>query len=87
VSPLKHECRDLLFHVQEHRTSLPRISEMIESLDLNFIGFNLGQDALNKYGKRFPSDKSMTDLDSWNIFETENPDVFVGMYQFWVQKP
>lgn len=80
------ECRDLLFHVQEHRTSLPRIAEMLDSLELNFIGFNLGQDALNEYGKRFPNDKSMTDLDSWNIFETENPDVFVGMYQFWVQK-
>ena len=80
------ECRDLLFHVQEHRYTLPWIRAMLDSLGLNFIGFNLGQDVLDRYGKRFPSDQSMTDLDSWNIFETENPDVFAGMYQFWVQK-
>ncbi len=81
------ECRDLLFNVQEHRTSLPAISEMLASLGLNFIGFNnLGQDAVDRYGRRFPDDKAMTDLDSWHIFEAENADVFVGMYQFWVQK-
>lgn len=28
----------------------------------------------------------MTNLDSGSIFETENPDVFVGMYPFWVPK-
>jgi hypothetical protein len=28
----------------------------------------------------------MSDLSLWNIFEQENPDTFVGMYQFWVQK-
>ena len=80
------ECRDLLFHVQEHRYSLPQINEMLAALDLTLIGFNLRQDIPEKYGRRFPNDKSMTDLDSWNVFETENPDAFVGMYQFWVQK-
>jgi hypothetical protein len=28
----------------------------------------------------------MRDLDRWHAFETEKPDTFVGMYQFWVQK-
>jgi hypothetical protein len=27
----------------------------------------------------------MTDLDCWDNFERENPDTFVGMYQFWAQ--
>jgi len=27
----------------------------------------------------------MTDLESWHRFETANPDIFRGMYQFWVQ--
>ncbi len=59
---------------------------MLASLGLNFIGFNnLGRDSINRYGRRFPEDEAMTDLDSWHIFEAENPDVFVGMYQFWVQ--
>ena len=29
----------------------------------------------------------MTDLDSWHLFETEAPDTFASMYQFWVRKP
>ena len=60
---------------------------MLEALDLGFIGFNLKPDILKKYGERFPDDESMTDLDSWHVFESEHPAVFAGMYQFWVQKP
>src|SRR5436853_268897 len=26
-------------------------------------------------------------LDRWHAFETETPQAFVNMYQFWVQKP
>ena len=29
---------------------------------------------------------SMSDLDKWHAVETEYPDTFSGMYQFWVQK-
>jgi hypothetical protein len=28
----------------------------------------------------------MRDLDRWHALETEKPDTFAGMYQFWVQK-
>ena len=28
----------------------------------------------------------MTDLGQWHRFETENPDIFAGMYNFFVQK-
>ena len=38
------------------------------------------------YRRRFPDDQTMTDLSRWHIFETENPAIFVGMYQFWIQK-
>jgi hypothetical protein len=42
---------------------------------------------LEKYRTRFPSDTAMTNLALWHRFETENPDTFGGMYQFWMQKP
>jgi len=29
----------------------------------------------------------MTNLYFWDVFENENPDIFIGMYQFWAQKP
>ncbi len=38
------------------------------------------------YRAAFPDDAAMTDLESWHRFETANPDIFRGMYQFWVQK-
>ena len=81
------ECRDLLFHVQEHHYTLPQLKENVHQLGLTFIGFSLDADIMEQYQQRFPADQPKTDLDNWHIFETEHPDTFSGMYQFWVQKP
>jgi len=29
----------------------------------------------------------MTNLDHWHRFESENPDTFIDMYEFWIQTP
>lgn len=80
-------CRDLLFHCQEHLFVLPQIKEILEDLDLTFVGFTLESPAIaESYLARFPMDRQMVDLDSWDLFETENPETFKSMYQFWVQK-
>jgi SAM-dependent methyltransferase len=81
------ECRDLLFHVQEHFYTLPKLKVSLRELDLAFIGFSLDSDISKRYRERFPEDISQTDLDKWHAFELENPDTFKGMYQFWLQKP
>jgi SAM-dependent methyltransferase len=81
------ECRDLLFHVQEHHYTLPQLKENLLELDLAFLGFTLESDVSKRYRERFPEDISQTDLDKWHTFELENPDTFKGMYQFWLQKP
>jgi Flp pilus assembly protein TadD/SAM-dependent methyltransferase len=81
------ECRDLLFHVQEHRMTLPQIKAFLAAENLQFLGFELAEPLWLAYGARFPADAARTDLDSWHRFETENPRSFQGMYQFWVQKP
>jgi hypothetical protein len=39
------------------------------------------------YRLRFPDDPSGTNLRNWTRFEADNPKTFVGMYQFWIQKP
>jgi hypothetical protein len=80
------ECRDLLFHVQEHRHTLPQIAAFLSENDLAFLGFDLHPSVLQQYAARFPADRAMTDLSLWHIFEQENPGTFVGMYQFWTQK-
>ena len=81
------ECRDLLFHVQEHRFTLPQIAQFLNENGLVFLGFDLAPEIEEQYAKRFPEDEAATNLDLWNQFEQENPDMFLEMYQFWVQKP
>jgi 2-polyprenyl-3-methyl-5-hydroxy-6-metoxy-1,4-benzoquinol methylase len=76
-------CRDLLFHVQEHRFSLPQIEAMIGRLGLRFLGFEFPDSGgtLARYHQRF---RDPLDLKSWHRFESEFPDTFSRMYQFWV---
>ena len=81
------ECRDLLFHVQEHRLTLGQIESFVAECGLHFVGFELRPKVLLEYRARFPDDPSVTNLRNWALFEADNPDTFVGMYRFWVQKP
>jgi len=80
------ECRDLLFHVQEHTFALEQIAAFLGENELAFLGFDVAPDVAHRYALRFPEDAARTDLDNWNTLEQENPDIFIGMYQFWVQK-
>ena len=77
--------RDLIFHVQEHRFTIPEISKILNDLDLEFLGFT-NPSFKKKYLQSFPDDKKNLSLDNWNQFEINNPSAFVGMYQFWVRK-
>jgi SAM-dependent methyltransferase len=80
------ECRDLLFHVQERRLTIPEIKSFIAENGLRFIGFEFAPQVTQHYRRIFGGDRFMRDLDRWHRFEIEKPDTFVGMYQFWVQK-
>ncbi|MFP6731507.1 MAG: tetratricopeptide repeat protein [Alphaproteobacteria bacterium] len=56
-------CRDLLFHVQEHRFTLAEIERMLKELGLRFIGFELNNlEAVAAYGADYPDDPERTDL-------------------------
>lgn len=79
-------CRDLLFHVQEQRMTLPAIAAFLGSHDLTFLGFETDSATLAAYRRRFPGDPAATDLENWDAFENDNPDAFARMYVFWVQK-
>lgn len=80
-------CRDLLFHVQEHCLTLEAIETFLAEAGLTFIGFELDPAVQARYARRFPEDRPATNLANWSQFERENPDTFMEMYQFWVQKP
>jgi SAM-dependent methyltransferase/Tfp pilus assembly protein PilF len=79
-------CRDLLFHVQEHRMTLRQIGAFLAENGLTLLGFELDRHTLRRYRAAFPDDATMTDLACWDRFEAANPDTFTGMYQFWLQK-
>ena len=80
------ECRDLLFHSQECRMTIPQIKSFLAESDLRFIGFEFAPQILQHYRGLFGGDNFMRDLDRWHAFETARPDTFAGMYQFWIQK-
>jgi 2-polyprenyl-3-methyl-5-hydroxy-6-metoxy-1,4-benzoquinol methylase len=81
------ECRDLLFHPQEHRLTLPAIKAFLAANNLQFTGFVLPPAILRNFAMRFPEPAAMTDLDRWHTFESEAPDTFAGMYLFSLRKP
>jgi tetratricopeptide (TPR) repeat protein/2-polyprenyl-3-methyl-5-hydroxy-6-metoxy-1,4-benzoquinol methylase len=81
------ECRDLLFHVQEHRLTVGQIESFLVEFGLKFLGFDLARPVLNQYRARFSDDPSATNLRNWARFEADNPNTFIRMYQFWIQKP
>jgi tetratricopeptide (TPR) repeat protein/SAM-dependent methyltransferase len=82
-----NECRDLLFHVQEHRIDLREIKSFLAANDVQFAGFLLDAPKRHRFAARFPERASITDLECWLAFEAEAPDTFAGMYQFQVRKP
>jgi SAM-dependent methyltransferase len=77
--------KDLLFHVQEHRFTIPQIQDCLEELGLKFCGF-----ASDKIVSHFKQTNTGADdpydLEKWQAYEEANPRAFGGMYQFWCQK-
>lgn len=79
------EMRDLIFHVQEHRFTIPEIKEALNELNLTFCGF-VGFEILHSFKATYGSQARIYDLDMWHEFEKAHPETFISMYQFWCQK-
>ena len=80
------DCRDLLFHVQERRFTLPQIGQALKSLQLNFLGFEMeDRRTLSRFRESHPDRDCLTSLSLGHEFELDNPDKLPG-YPFWCQK-
>ena len=77
--------RDLLFHVKEHRFTIPQIKVYLDKLGLKFCGFE-GAKIVKDFKLYNTKNNDFYDLDKWQVYETLNPKTFIGMYQFWCQK-
>ena len=79
------ELRDLLFHVREHRFTIPQLKDHLDKLGLKFCGFEMPHVVLH-FTQTNHGREDLYDLDKWQAYEEVNPQTFAGMYQFWCQK-
>ncbi len=80
------ECRDLCFHVQEHRFTTESLQKLLDSHGLTSCGLMVSEQVKKLYQEKYPEDNDMTSFSNWGEFEEENTSTFVEMYQFWAQK-
>lgn len=93
--PLRHSedfysvsaCRDLIFHEQEQSYTPAELTQMLEQLNLRFLGFEISdQSVKHRYLQKFPSDPAMINLENWDQYDQQYPDTFSEMLVFWCQK-
>ena len=77
--------RDFIFHIKEHQFTIPQIKNCLNNLGLKFCGFE-NEPAVLNFIKFYGRKKDIYDLAAWDHFEKNNPQTFIGMYQFWCQK-
>ena len=75
-------CRDIFFHVMEHRFTIPEIKSFLDQSGLRFLGFELDRKVIDKFQACFPGADALTSLDHWHAFEADNPQTFLKMYIF-----
>lgn len=79
-------CRDLVFHVQEHRYTPPLLGELIAGAGLRLVGFEASAEAKAAFATAFGRADPL-DLQLWDQLETRQPRLFAGMYHLWAQRP
>lgn len=83
-------CRDLIFHEQEHQFTPQGISDLLEHCQMDFVGMlpttNARRVFEQKIGKLNENNIDNNTLDNWHTAEQDQEDIFEGMYQFYCRK-
>lgn len=81
-------CRDLIFHEQEHQFTPTKIARLLSNNKLEFIGMLPTTSALQAFENKLGvnSLKNNNTLENWDKVEQDNNDIFAGMYQFYCRK-
>jgi len=81
------ECRDLMFHEQEHQLTLLQIDRLLGGAGLEFVGIEVQHGAdVQRFRAQFPDREAARSLGAWHAFETANPQTFGGTYRIWARK-
>lgn len=79
-------CRDLAFHVQEHRYAPPQLVDLLAEAGLRLVGFEPPPQAQAAFRQTFGAADPL-DMTLWDRLEAAQPTLFAGMYHLWGQKP
>lgn len=80
------DCRDLIFHVQEHRFTLLQIEDMIAQAGLRFLGLECRRAADRlRFQAECPDPASLRSLHDWHAFEERRPYTFGETYCLWLR--
>jgi SAM-dependent methyltransferase len=79
--------KDMLFHVCEHRLTLPEIGAGLQAAGLGFRGFLVEPELRQRFLSRYGANADLLSLEQWDRFEHENPTIFSSMYHFMAKKP
>jgi 2-polyprenyl-3-methyl-5-hydroxy-6-metoxy-1,4-benzoquinol methylase len=80
-------CRDLVFHVQEHRVTLPWIKSALDELQLDCLSMRISNPLhREEYLSKYAGDQDLRNLDALHEYEQQNPETFRDMYSFWCHR-
>lgn len=81
------DCRDLIFHVEEHRFTLLEIDAMFKRHGLAFLGLELANPAdRHRFKATCPDPAAARSLAVWHDYETRFPETFGDTYRLWARK-
>ncbi len=78
--------RDLVFHVMEHRYTLPSFAALVDASGLRIRQLLAPQELRERFVARFPQAGAAGNFEAWDQFERENPGCFGSMYRFLLAK-
>jgi 2-polyprenyl-3-methyl-5-hydroxy-6-metoxy-1,4-benzoquinol methylase/tetratricopeptide (TPR) repeat protein len=81
----QNECLDLLLNPREFLFTPLEIKNLLQRFNLIFRGFELSAGQRARFRMRYRGENDLFDLALWDEFEEENPEIFMGMYQFWAE--
>ncbi|MBL4798533.1 MAG: methyltransferase domain-containing protein [Oleispira sp.] len=79
-------CRDLIFHEQEHQFTPAKIADLLANNHLDFIGMLPTTSARQTFEQQIGDLASNNTLENWDKVEQSQQDIFEGMYQFYCRK-
>jgi 2-polyprenyl-3-methyl-5-hydroxy-6-metoxy-1,4-benzoquinol methylase len=80
------ECRDLLFHVQEHTFTPLQVRDFLDRFGLRTMELHLPPGDKLAFSRLYPQSEAQCDLPLWDAFEAKRPDTFRRMIRLWCIK-